>query len=124
MKIKIKVCGMRDATNILEVAELKPDYMGFIYYENSSRYVGAEFQAPTLKKKTKRVGVFVNHPLGFIFQQVEKNALDAVQLHGNESAEFCSSIKSRGVMVIKTFSIDSDFDFDSTSEYQYKADFF
>lgn len=124
MKVKIKVCGMRDLTNILEVDGLKPDYIGFIYYDQSPRYVGPEFKVPALKKKTKRVGVFVNQPIDFIFRQVEKNMLDAVQLHGDESPEFCSLIKSRGITVIKAFSIDADYEFSSTQVYQYKADFF
>ena len=124
MKVKIKVCGMRDPANILEVAGLKPDYLGFIYYDQSPRYVGTEFQAPTVGKKTQRVGVFVNQPIEFIFRQVEQNRLDAVQLHGDEPAEFCFRIKSRGIAVIKAFRIDVDFQFSNTADYQYKADFF
>ena len=43
-KIKIKVCGMRDANNITQVTALGPDYMGFIFYPPSPRYVGADFK--------------------------------------------------------------------------------
>jgi phosphoribosylanthranilate isomerase len=124
MKVQIKVCGMRDSANIQEVAGLKPDYLGFIFYDQSPRYVGTEFKMPDFRKKTKRVGVFVNHPVEFIFRQLEQYTLDAVQLHGDEQAEVCARIKSRGITVIKSFPVDSDFDFSRTLEYQYKADFF
>jgi len=46
MKMKLKVCGMRDASNILAVADLQPDYMGFIFYEKSKRFVGNNFSIP------------------------------------------------------------------------------
>jgi phosphoribosylanthranilate isomerase len=115
---------MRDPSNIVEVAALKPDYMGFIYYKNSPRYVGEDFQAPGIGKRTKRVGVFVNHPVDFIFREVERNSLDTVQLHGYESPEVCAQIKSKGITVIKTFSIGQDFGFAVTKPYQYQVDFF
>jgi phosphoribosylanthranilate isomerase len=123
-KLQLKICGMRDPANILEVAGLKPDYMGFIYHDKSPRYVGIDFQAPTISKKTKRVGVFVNQSLSLIFREVERNMLSAVQLHGDETPELCSSIKSKGIEVIKVFSVDQDFDFANTKPYQYAADYF
>jgi phosphoribosylanthranilate isomerase len=124
MKLKVKVCGMRAPSNIQSVVELEPDYMGFIYYGKSSRYVGEDFQVPTIGKKVKRVGVFVNHPLEFVFREIERNSLHAVQLHGDETPDFCSNIKSKGISVIKAFSIDKDFDFTMTMAYKYSADYF
>jgi phosphoribosylanthranilate isomerase len=38
--MRLKICGMRDAENIREVLALQPDYMGFIFYPKSSRFVG------------------------------------------------------------------------------------
>jgi phosphoribosylanthranilate isomerase len=124
MKVKIKICGMRDPVNILAVAETKPDYLGFIYYNGSPRFVGPNFQAPGLDNGIKRVGVFVNQSLEVIVQEMERNKLDAVQLHGHESPGFCFSVKSMGIEVIKAFSIDANFDFDQTASYQEAADFF
>src|SRR5688572_10180549 len=111
MNVKIKICGMRDPVNFLAVAETKPDYIGFIYYDGSPRFVGPGFQAPRLDTGIKRVGVFVNQPLEVILQEMERNKLDAIQLHGHESPGFCFSVKSTGIEVIKAFSIDSNFDF-------------
>lgn len=124
MKLKIKICGMRDAANILELAAIKPDYMGFIYYEGSPRFVGKDFQAPELDVNIKRVGVFVNQTLEFVLGEVERNKLEAVQLHGTESPDFGTAIKSQGIEVIKAFSIDSDFDFEQTRDYQSVANYF
>jgi phosphoribosylanthranilate isomerase len=59
--IKLKVCGMRDPNNILEVLDLQPDFMGFIFYRNSPRFVGDDFVVPVLTgSATKKVGVFVD----------------------------------------------------------------
>lgn len=115
---------MHDHENIHEVASLAPDYMGFIYFEQSPRFVGSNFEMPQISKNIGRVGVFVNHPMDFVLREVERNSLEAVQLHGHETPEFCLSIKSKGITVIKAFHVNQDFDFTSTGAFQYKSDFF
>ena len=61
MKVKLKICGMRYPINILEVGALQPDFMGFIFYDQSPRFVTDEFKIPLgLPESIKRVGVFVN----------------------------------------------------------------
>lgn len=123
--IKLKVCGMRDAGNILEISRLAPDFMGFIFYGPSPRFVGDDFHIPDgLSSATKRVGVFVNAPTPAIVKTVTKYQLDLVQLHGNESPGQCSEIRASGVGVIKAFSIDDDIDFKVTKPYEKAADFF
>ncbi len=124
MKLRLKVCGMRDPANILEVASLNPHYMGFIYYSQSPRFVSNNFQVPEISSSIKRVGVFVDHPIDFILAEVNMNKLDAVQLHGDESPELCAQIKSKGIQVIKTFSVDQDFNFSITGNYHGIVDFF
>lgn len=124
MKLKVKICGMRHLGNIQEVALLDLDYMGFIYYEGSPRFVGKDFTVLVLNDKIKRVGVFVNQPQEFVLSAIELSKLKAVQLHGNESPEFCGIIKSKGVEVIKAFSIDANFDFEQTLGYQSNVDYF
>ena len=60
-RIKLKVCGMRDPGNIRDVAKLMPDFMGFIFYKGTPRFVGEEFSIPQdIPRTTRRVGVFVN----------------------------------------------------------------
>jgi phosphoribosylanthranilate isomerase len=115
--IKLKICGMRDAANIKAVEELSPNYMGFIFYDKSPRYVGESFRIPDIKNA---VGVFVNENTEKILQ---KN-VSIVQLHGNESPEQCAELKAKGITVIKAFSIDDDFDFDKTKPYNDVVDYF
>lgn len=119
-----KVCGMRDAHNVRAVSRLQPDYMGFIFYEASPRFVGDSFRIPNdLPTNVKRVGVFVNEALDRVQQLVQKHQLDFVQLHGDESVAYAQELK-RKVGVIKVFRVDEVFDFSSTSNYESIVDFF
>lgn len=123
---KIKVCGMRDAQNIKEVASLSPDYLGFIFYAPSKRYADGIDQelVRALSKAIKKTGVFVNAEADYIKHWVEKLELDAVQLHGSESPSFCREISTLNVEVIKAFGVDEHFDFDSLKEYEESVDYF
>src|SRR5688500_4921433 len=111
-QIKIKVCGLRDPKNIRQVAALQPDYMGFIFYENSKRFAEGYITPELLSKipaTIKKTGVFVNATMESIKTMVEKYKLDAVQLHGKESPRQCTEVKELGVEVIKVFSVDDKF---------------
>ncbi|WP_304237224.1 phosphoribosylanthranilate isomerase [Jiulongibacter sediminis] len=127
MKLLWKVCGMRDEQNIKDVAALQPDFMGFIFFKKSKRFVGDDFDAQSLHSilsKTKKVGVFVNEDPEVVRSIVSKYKLDFVQLHGHESAEECNSLKESGIRVFKAFAVDEDFDFSILNEYQGKVDYF
>jgi phosphoribosylanthranilate isomerase len=116
---------MCDASNIMEVASLQPDYMGFIFYKPSPRYVGEEFNLPdNFPNTTERVGVFVNETTDVIKDLTEKFNLTTIQLHGSESPEQCKSLKEDRLHIIKAFSVDDTFDFDQTEEYKPYVDFF
>jgi len=124
-KVKIKICGMREAENIRQVADLYPDYMGFIFYEPSPRYVGLDFHVPgTLNSSINRVGVFVNQSEEVVKMTIDKHQLHFVQLHGDESPSFCDALKVAGVGVIKVFRVGEDFDFAHTKQFEAVADFF
>lgn len=123
-----KVCGMRDSHNIKEVLALKPDYMGFIFYEGSPRYVLPQLDENMMQQvpqATSKVGVFVNATYEEISQKVEQYALDAVQLHGDETVAQVERIKSLGVEVIKVFGIgDESFEFTHLAPYLPHVDYF
>lgn len=118
MNVKLKICGMRDAANITDVAALQPDYLGIIFYDKSPRFVGADFKMPVLGKHIKKVGVFVNEKTDAILRFIEKYSLDMVQLHGTETAGECRVLQAKGVNVIKAFSVDDDFDFEVTKPFE------
>lgn len=135
MKLNWKVCGMSHSQNITEVLTLKPNYMGFIFYQKSARYVGDTFKLPSISfPDTQKVGVFVNHSIDFIFSQVVRYQLDIIQLHGDETVDFCEAIKSpilRGardipnhVKTIKAFGIGADFEFANLAQYLPHCDYF
>ncbi len=124
-QLRLKVCGLRDHSNILEVAALGPDYMGFIFYPGSKRFVGHDFIIPEeLAAGIRRVGVFVDQPVAEILKVCRRNKLDLIQLHGNESADNCAQLRKSGYGVIKAFGIDRDFDVRTLAAYRQVADYF
>lgn len=115
--MKFKVCGLKYPDNIRQIAELNPDYMGFIFYEGSKRFVGEEFVMPEIPANVKKVGVFVNASPDYILLKVNKYKLDYIQLHGTESAETCAEL-AKTVNVIKAFGVDENFDLSVLDAYK------
>lgn len=123
----IKVCGMRQLPNIEEIARLSPDYMGFIFYPGSKRYVGESFKfdVSTLKQVgIKPVAVFVNASTETVKAVVHEFGFNVVQLHGNESPEYCKMLKETGVVVWKVFGVGSSFKPERTVLYKDVCDNF
>ena len=121
--VKLKICGMKYPENIKEISTLNPDYLGFIFWEKSSRNMNLE-TIPEIPNNIKKVGVFVNASIQEIIQKVNQHQLDIVQLHGNESVNYCRNVKKLGVEVIKVFSIGDKFDFTTIKEYVLFVDYF
>ncbi len=123
--MKLKVCGLKNEENILQVLGCNPDYIGFIFYTKSPRYAGKELSIEFSQRITtaKKVGVFVNENEVTILDIASRYGLDFVQLHGDESAEFCNEIK-KFVPVIKAFQVDDDFDFSLLNQYVNACDYF
>ena len=113
---------MRDGDNIRAVEALGVDWMGFIFYLHSKRYV--DVVPDYLPEKTKRVGVFVNESIQKILEKVESFHLDIVQLHGDESPEECQQLKVKGFKVMKAFGIADSFPSDNITEYKGCCDYF
>ena len=116
---------MRDANNIRQVADVHPDFMGFIFYPPSPRFVGVDFDIPNeFPYEIKRVGVFVNEKSTRVLEIATKNKLDFLQLHGDESVEYCLELKNAGFGVIKVFRVAADFDFNQTNSYLEVVNYF
>ncbi|PWK79683.1 phosphoribosylanthranilate isomerase [Mucilaginibacter oryzae] len=123
--MKIKVCGLKYPENIEAVAALQPHYMGFIFYGKSPRYM-ADLNACVLQdlpSDINKTGVFVNESAANIERLVKQYDLGAIQLHGDESPEFCAAFKNEAT-VIKAFGINEDFDFTRLKAYINNVDFF
>lgn len=122
MAIQIKICGMKFPDNISEIASLQPDYLGFIFYEKSPR--NFENTIPNIDKSIQKVGVFVNASFEIIQEKVKQYGLNLIQLHGDESPEFCHSLQQNKFKVIKAFSIDNQFNFNNLTNYYFYCDYF
>lgn len=121
--MKIKVCGLKE--DILSVAALNPDYMGFIFYKNSPRFAHG-LNGELLKNIPAGIGktaVFVNETAENIHKLINEYHFDMIQLHGDESPDFCQSFRAE-VKVIKAFGINLGFDFKLLKDYINKVDFF
>jgi len=145
----LKVCGMKYVENIQDVAALKPDYLGFIFYEKSKR--NFEGIIPELPASIKKTGVFVNEHIEIVISLIEEYSLEAVQLHGDESVEYIMELKiqlmynrelkiqenksikkkknqhyisTNEVEIIKVFGIKDEFNFDVLKPYLEVVDYF
>ena len=123
--MKIKVCGLREPENIKAIAALQPDYMGFICYDRSPRFIDALSvdTLATIPSTIHKTGVFVNETAEAINLLIDKYGFDTLQLHGDEGPEFCRTFKNR-VTVIKAFGVDNDFDFGQLENYINNVDYF
>lgn len=147
--MKLKVCGMKFTENLQQVAELQPDYLGFIFYEKSKR--NFEGIIPELPKSIKKTGVFVNEYKEILISLVEEYGLDAIQLHGDESVGYVTDLRNQlterralfieenkhikkqknkhkisknEVEIIKVFGIKDEFNFDVLKPYIEVVDYF
>ncbi|WP_105015911.1 phosphoribosylanthranilate isomerase [Polaribacter porphyrae] len=138
---------MKYVENILQVAELQPDYLGFIFYDKSKR--NFEGIIPELAKEIKKAGVFVNEIPEILVSYIEEYQLDAIQLHGDESVDYIKSIRkllsesrasfieqNKGrkkvkkpksydnLEIIKVFGIKNEFNFEVLKPYLDIVDYF
>ncbi|MFL2616642.1 MAG: phosphoribosylanthranilate isomerase [Flavobacteriaceae bacterium] len=113
---------MRELENISALSELDPNYIGFIFWSESSRFV--DKKTPPLDKKIIKTGVFVDATFDYILTKIKDHQLDAVQLHGQESCSYCKVIKDYGLKVIKSFSIKNTFDFNILEDYENSCDYY
>ena len=120
--MKLKVCGMKYKKNIVSVAALQPNYLGFIFYDKSSRFFESEI--PELPNSIKKTGVFVNEKIETVNHLTKRHSLKAVQLHGSESPEYCKILRESNVKIIKVFSIKDTFNFDALTPYEGIVDYF
>lgn len=135
--VKLKVCGMKYIENIKSIADLKPDYMGFVMYHHSKR--NFEGLIPQLPKNIKKTGVFVNELMEVIVSLVEEYQLDAVQLHGDETIDYIRELKGHltesiilkkrnlaglSVEIIKAFGVKDQINFEDLQPYENEIDYF
>ncbi|WP_132217446.1 phosphoribosylanthranilate isomerase [Mariniflexile fucanivorans] len=141
---------MKYQDNIEQVAALQPDYLGFIFYDKSARHFDSK-NIPDIPKSINKTGVFVNEDIDVVIDKITAHNLHAVQLHGEESPEYCLKLKrhyeerndavipsketdcfdfekkSRNdekLEIIKVFSIKDEFNFEVLKPYENVCDYF
>jgi len=106
--MQFKVCGITSIDQASALQAMGVHYIGFIFYPSSKRYVLEKLSLADLAnfKPTgvKKVGVFVNEPLEQLLEIVQAAGLDLVQLHGDESPEYCEAVREK-VETIKVFRV-------------------
>lgn len=124
---EIKLCGMMEPCDIETVNELLPEYIGFIFWDKSFRYLTKE-KASELKKmlnpKTKAVGVFVDAKVEIVSALVNTGIIDVIQLHGSEDEEYIARLRMMvpgETKIIKAFKVTNTADVNkavnSTADY-------
>ena len=119
--MKIKVCGLNNQSDIDQLNNIDIDFMGFIFYNKSLRFLKPEIKISKVAKD--RVGVFVNESLENIQEKIKEYELTHVQLHGNETPGFCKKIMDY-CKVIKAFRVYEGFKLEKTTDYIENCDFF
>lgn len=120
----VKVCGMREADNIRAVEQLGTDWLGFIFWPRSSRYVSE--RPAYLPQKAKRVGVFVDGDMTDVQLHISDYGLHAVQLHGKESPDYIQALHTAApaTLVIKALNVSTTEDLEQTKAYEGLVDYF
>ena len=125
-KMKVKVCGMNNKQNIAEVASVGIDLIGLIFFDKSPRSVekGDVDSAFVKELSILKVGVFVNEELEVVLQKAKDYKLNYLQLHGNESPEYCHKAKETGCQVWKAFLVGDSLDMELLKRYEDLVDLF
>lgn len=125
--MKLKVCGIKTVEQLEALSEMEVDYAGIIFYEGSKRYVGkvlADKKEEVRAIDVKKVGVFVNAEFETIIKAIENYGLYAVQLHGDETDEFCLELMGKA-KVIKAIRVEKEEDIESmTTLFERACDYF
>lgn len=111
--VKVKICGLTNYVDAATAVDLGADLLGFNFYPKSPRFVAPEQAAQIINKLPAFIhvaGVFVNASLDQIKEVIGECNLDWVQLHGDESPEFCDSLLSINVRTIKAIRVKNQAD--------------
>lgn len=98
-EVQVKICGLSETQHIRAAIEAGTDLFGLVFYKPSHRYVTPQRAHDLLqaleseRNRVEATGLFVNEDAGFVNETAWKAGLDVVQLHGDESPEFCQSIE-------------------------------
>jgi len=120
LAVKVKICGLTNYEDAFAAADMGADMLGFNFYPKSLRYLKPDQAAKIIDRLpafVDVVGLFVNDPFERIEQIMEECNLDWVQLHGNETPEFCEQFGSFNVKTMKAIRVKDKKDIQRAEEY-------
>lgn len=111
--MKLKVCGLTKTDQIHELISMKVDFLGFIFYKKSPRYVLNHLSLSEISgiKHSGKVGVFVNESVENIVAISEDTTLNYIQLHGDEEENFIDELRNKlnkEIKIIKVFRVGNE----------------
>jgi len=125
---KVKICGLSTPESITATCEAGADFIGFVFYAPSPRYVTpemAQYLGSYIPNHIKKVGLFVEPDDVFLKTILQNVPLDFLQIHSDETPERLHEIKKKfGLPIIKSFSIEDTDDLANVSHYEGIADWF
>jgi phosphoribosylanthranilate isomerase len=119
---QVKICGITNLDDALAAVEAGAELLGFNFYTKSPRYVtptDASRIVEQLPERVKRVGVFVNEDAGGVARIASEAGVNVVQLHGDETPEFCAALL--GLSVVKALRVGKEFRVEDASKFETDA---
>ncbi|MBT3382792.1 MAG: phosphoribosylanthranilate isomerase [Prolixibacteraceae bacterium] len=115
---------MKFTENRQQVEELEIDFLGYIFYPQSKRFIGENPESNLFNSAKPKVSVFVDENVFEILGLAKNLGFEYVQLHGKENPKTCQILKNQGLKVIKAFNVNEKFKFSNTAPFEKVADFF
>ncbi|MCD6355312.1 MAG: phosphoribosylanthranilate isomerase, partial [Prolixibacteraceae bacterium] len=115
---------MKFTENREQVEKLGVDFLGFIFYAPSKRFIGDSPQPELFNTQKPKVGVFVDENVFEILALAKNLGFEYIQLHGKENPKTCQILKNQGLKIIKVFNVDEKFDFGDTQPFEKVANYF
>ncbi len=119
--VKVKICGITNLEDALMAVEAGADALGFVFFQGSSRHISPDAAAEVIRRLppfVQTVGLFVNEEAATVNLLADRCGLDIVQLHGDESPEYCTEIRRR---IIKAFRVKDGVSLDALPQYRVAA---
>jgi len=116
--VRVKICGITNLEDALMAVEAGADALGFVFFGKSSRHISPDQAALIIRQLppfVQTVGLFVNEEIATVNATADICGLDVIQLHGEETPEFCSAVNRR---VIKAFRVKDMSSLDRMKDYQ------
>lgn len=123
-RVQTKVCGITSLEDAMAACEAGADMLGFNFYPESPRFIEPQavweivFHKLKLRRGVRMIGVFVNETIERILRVADECYLDGIQLHGDETIDFCRQLKASTYrFVIKAFAANRDLDLEQLREH-------